>query len=290
MVQTGYVAGEAAASTAVDYRKAMPAIYGPSSGVRLRNWVIGIGSLGVFLVILWHLDISPMRIWRGLGDLGRMIPMLFPPQHGGWFGDFLKGLGETLAMAFLGTLFGAILAVPIGFLGARTVVKNRVVHVLVRRAIDFIRGINILIWALMFVHVVGLGPFAGIMAITIADAATLAKLFAETIENVDQKQIEGVRSTGAGRIQLIRLAFLPQVVPIMLSNILYFFESNVRSASVLGVLGAGGLGMQLYDRIRILNWNQVCFIVIMILVTVAIVDAISRQLRQRIIGKAQYRP
>jgi phosphonate transport system permease protein len=273
-----------------DYREIAPQIYGPSRNVKFRRWAIGIVAAALFIVILWYLEIGPVRILRGLGELGWMIPKLFPPQHGGWFLDFLKGLGETLAMAFLGTLFGAVLALPIGFLGARTIVKNTVVHVVVRRSIDFVRGINILIWALMFVHVVGLGPFAGIMAITIADAATLSKLFAETIENVDKKQIEGIRSTGANRLQLIRLGFLPQVVPIMLSNVLYFFESNVRSASVLGVLGAGGLGMQLYDRIRIMNWNQVCFIVIMILVTVAIVDAVSRRLRKLIIGNSDYRP
>jgi phosphonate transport system permease protein len=274
----------------VNYRETAPGIYGPARKVKARRWAIGIASVALFVVILWYLDIGPIRIVRGIGELGWMIPKLFPPQHGGWFMDFLKGLGETLAMAFLGTLFGAILAVPLGFLGARTVVRNRVVHIVVRRTIDFIRGINILIWALMFVHVVGLGPFAGIMAITIADAATMAKLFAETIENVDGKQIEGIRSTGANRFQLIRLGFIPQVVPIMMSNVLYFFESNVRSASVLGVLGAGGLGMQLYDRIRIMNWHQVCFIVIMILVTVAVVDAVSRRLRKRIIGNAEYRP
>ncbi|MFW5717262.1 MAG: phosphonate ABC transporter, permease protein PhnE [Spirochaetota bacterium] len=272
------------------YSVLMPRLYGPSRGVRACKVAIAVGSLLLMGWIFWYLDIGPVRIIRGIGDLGWMLPMLFPPTHGGWFADFAHGLGETLAMAFLGTLFGAILAMPIGFLAAKTIVQNGLVRGIVRRAIDFIRGINILIWALMFVHVVGLGPFAGIMAITIADAATLAKLYSETIENVDRKQIEGVRSTGASRVQIVRYGFLPQVVPIMLSNILYFFESNVRSASVLGVLGAGGLGMQLHDRIRIMDWQQVSFIVIMILITVAIVDAISRSLRQRIIANPEYRP
>ncbi len=255
--------------------------------VRFLAWTV---FLSLLLFSLWRLDFSPARIIGGLKDLGWMFRLLFPPSHGGWFWDFMRGMGETLAMAFLGTLFGFVSAIPLGFLAARNVIRNTAVHFLLRRSFDVVRGINVLIWALMLVHVVGLGPFAGIMAITISDTATLAKLFSEAIENVDSKQIEGAESTGADLVQVVRYAYVPQVLPIMLSNALYFFESNVRSASILGVLGAGGIGMQLHDRIRVMNWNEVCYIVIMILITVAVIDMISKQLRIRIIANPAYRP
>lgn len=131
---------------------------------------------------------------------------------------------------------------------------------------------------------VGLGPFAGLRAIAAADVGVLAKLFAEAIENADRKQIEGVRSTGAGSIQTLRYGMVPQVLPVMTSNILYFFESNTRSATILGVVGAGGIGQSLSDRIRINDWDQACFIIILILITVAVIDAISHRLRRGMIG------
>ena len=135
-----------------------------------------------------------------------------------------------------------------------------------RRFFDFIRGIDSLILALIFITVVGLGPFAGVLAIAVSDMGVLAKLFAEAIENVEKDQVEGVRATGAKPVQVMRFGILPQVFPVMLSNALYYFESNTRSATILGVVGAGGIGTQLTDRIRINNWDEVCFIVLMILV------------------------
>jgi phosphonate transport system permease protein len=134
-----------------------------------------------------------------------------------------------------------------------------------------------------------MGPFAGILAITITDAATLSKLFAEAVENVDRDQVEGTQSTGAGHMQILRYAFIPQIFPIMISNVFYFFESNVRSASILGMLGAGGIGMHLTDRFRAQVYDQAGFIIIMILITVAIIDYLSRILRLRMINNPEYR-
>jgi phosphonate transport system permease protein len=127
------------------------------------------------------------------------------------------------------------------------------------------------------------------MAIAAGDMGILAKLFAEAIENVDSHQIEGVLSTGAKRVQVVRFGILPQIFPVLLSNVLYFFESNTRSATILGVVGAGGIGMQLADRIRINNWDEVSFIVGMILVTVAIIDWFSKEIRMRMIKNPEYR-
>lgn len=253
--------------------------------------IVAITIIGLFTIIsLWKLEINPFKIFLGTGKFFQMLLLFFPPTSGGFLFDYIFAMGETLAMAFLGTLFGFLFAAPLGFLAAKNVISNSIIHIALRRFFDVIRGINVLIWALMFVNVAGLGPFAGIMAIIITDTATLAKLFSEFIENVDTSQIDGTKSTGANPIQIIRYAFIPQVLPIMLSNVLYFFEANVREASILGILGAGGIGMQLYDRIRIMNWPQVFFIIIMILITVAVIDTISKEIRKAIVANPEYRP
>jgi phosphonate transport system permease protein len=192
-------------------------------------------------------------------------------------------------MAFLGTLFAALIALPFGFLGARNVVTSAVIHFSLRRVFDCLRGVDTLIWALVFVNVVGLGPFAGILAIVVSDLGTFAKLFAEAIENIDRKQVEGVRSTGASEIEVMRFGILPQVIPVILSQVLYYFESNTRSATILGIVGAGGIGLQLSDRIRVNNWDEACLIIIMILITVSIIDHLSKLARLRIIQAQEYR-
>jgi phosphonate transport system permease protein len=136
----------------------------------------------------------------------------------------------------------------------------------------------------MFVNVVGLGPFAGVMALAVSETGTLAKLFAEAVEAADRGPVDGVRAAGASRLLVVRFGMLPQVLPVMLSNALYYFESNTRSATILGVVGAGGIGLQLSDRIRVNNWDEVGFIVLLILGTVTLIDLLSRAVRLRLIG------
>lgn len=265
---------------------ANPALRGPSPGRIALTWFLwggfGLAVIGA-MVRTGMLDLA--RIGAGLGRLGWLLGFMFPPTHGGWLLEYLEGLAETFAMAFFGTLLAVVLALPLGFLAARNVLRLALPHFLIRRGMDGMRSIDTLIWALIFVNVVGLGPFAGLLAIAAADIGVLAKLFAEAIENVDRRQIEGVRSTGAGPIQVLRYGTVPQVLPVMTSNILYFFESNTRSATILGVVGAGGIGQLLSDRIRINDWDQACFIIILILVTVALIDAASNRLRQAMIGR-----
>jgi phosphonate transport system permease protein len=255
----------------------------PSIAARVRTvaFMAGFSALVVFSVI--HLGISPMRLWAGLGKLGYLTGALFPPDDGGYLLTFLKSCIETLAMAFLGTLLAASGALPLGFLAARNVVANRVLHFLVRRVLDVLRGIDVLIWALLFVSAVGLGPFAGILAIAAHDLGTLSKLFSEAIENAERGPVEGVLAAGGDRWQAARFGLLPQVLPILVSHTLYFLESNVRSASILGIVGAGGIGLQLADRIRVNGWGQVSFIVIMIIVLVTAIDTLSRVVRLRLI-------
>ena len=138
-------------------------------------------------------------------------------------------------------------------------------------------------WALVYVRAVGLGPLAGVLAIATTDIGIFAKLFAEAIENVDRKQVEGVRAAGGNAVKTVRFGILPQVLPIMLSNVLYMFESNTRSATILGIIGAGGIGFALSDRIRAHRWEEVGFIIILITVVVALIDFLSHLLRTRVI-------
>ena len=252
----------------------------------LREWLRDRGLWLAFALVLafglWWIDASPMRIINGLSKLGMLVALMIPPWPGNGFWDFTLAMLETLAMAFLGTVIAAVVAVPLGFLGAKNIVPNWLFHFSLRRFFDAFRGIDGLVWALIFVSAVGLGPFAGVLAIAVGDVMVLGKLFAEAIENVDKKPVDGVRASGGSGLHVMRLGVLPQVLPVMASHVLYFFESNVRSATILGIVGAGGIGLQLSDRMRINNWQEAAFIILMILVTVSVIDAISRRIRARL--------
>lgn len=275
----------------IDPRAEYPELFAVDPLRRLRTPVAAFAAAGALGFALWWTGFFDLgRLAQGISKLGWLLQFMFPPAHNGWLGEFAWGMAETLAMAFLGTLIAFVVALPVGFLGAKNVIPNWLFHFGLRRALDGIRGVDTLIWALVFVNVVGLGPFAGILAIAVGDVGVLSKLFAEAIENADRRQVEGVRATGAGRVQTMRFGLLPQVLPVILSNTLYYFESNTRSATILGVVGAGGIGQQLSDRIRVNNWDEVMFIVLMILATVYVIDLVSRQLRVRIIGRQDYRP
>lgn len=238
-----------------------------------------------YLGWLWvKFGLSPEALWKGASRLGAFVVAMLPPDPGPYAWDFLKSTGETLGMAFLGTLFATIIAFPLAYAGASNVVGNPVLHFVVRRVFDMFRGIPALIWALVFVASFGLGPMAGVLALMMSDFAALAKLGAEAIENADRKPIEGLTSTGASRLQVLRFGLIPQVLPVQISQALYFFESNVRSAAVLGIVGAGGIGYYLSDLSRNNHWDMVSFILIVFLVLVAVIDAVSKRLRTLIAG------
>jgi phosphonate transport system permease protein len=235
---------------------------------------------------VWWLGIAFDQIGSGLAQLGKLVAQMFPPSAGSHLALLLHAMGETLAIAFLGTLTAATMALPLSFLAARNTAPGTVIHFLVRRCFDTIRGIDVLIWALVFVGVVGLGPFAGILAIAASDAGTFGKLFSETIETADRKPIDGVLSTGGTKLHAIRFALVPQVLPVVISQVLYYFESNVRSATIIGIVGAGGIGLQLSEQIRTYDFDQVAFVIIMILITVAAIDWVCGKLRFHIIGRS----
>ena len=250
---------------------------------------VGLAAVVVVLIAfvafgLHQFDVSFTRLVNGLDRFGKIAGALFPPTPGDAFWELLRAMLESIGMAFLGTLIASIIAVPLGFLGARNVLPIWLFRFPIRRSFDFLRGVDALVWALVFVRAVGLGPLAGVLAIATTDVGILSKLFAEAIENVDRKQVDGVQATGANAIQRVRFGIIPQVLPIMVSNALYMFESNVRSATILGIVGAGGIGFHLSDRIRAHRWEEVGFIIIMIIVFVALIDFISHIIRSRLIN------
>ncbi|MDN3567229.1 phosphonate ABC transporter, permease protein PhnE [Paeniroseomonas aquatica] len=266
------------------WRARMPAAFGSSGrtrALRIAGWLAFALWLGW---ALQHFGFTPQRLWNGLSGLATILRLMVPPSPGELWVDILQGLAESVAMAFLGTFVAAVIAVPLGFLGAGNVMTNLLFRFSLRRVFDGFRGIDQLIWALAFVRAVGLGPLAGVLAIATADIAVLAKLNAEAIENAERRQQEGVTAAGGSRLARLRFGVLPQVLPVMLAQALYFFESNTRSAAILGVVGAGGIGLQISERIRVRHWDEVAFIILLMVVTVAAIDFLSARLRRRLTG------
>ena len=256
--------------------------------VRVRRAALWIGFVGLFCYCLWAFNFSPARLWEGVGRLGNVLSFMFPPHvWDNWrdFSEVLNGLGETLAIAFLGTLLGAIFAFPLSLLGAKNINRFTFLRQSTRRGYDVIRAFETLILALIFIRAFGLGPLPGILAIAVSEIGTFAKLFSEAIENTSNKPVEGVKASGGSRLQQIRFGIAPQVNPVILSILLYNFESNVRSGTILGIVGAGGIGFLLSDRISAYKWDEAWSIIFLIITMVYLIDYLSGLIRQRIIGK-----
>lgn len=257
---------------------------------RLLRRALVLMLLAAVLVLAVHsLDMSWLRLVAGMGKLGDLVVLMWPPLPGSAASAvlYLRGLAESLAIAFLGTLLAALLAFPVALLAARNVVPNVFVHFTVRRGFDAVRAVDVLIWALLWVSAVGLGPFAGVLAIACSDFGIFGKLFSEAIEASERGPVEGVRATGSTRGQAVRWALLPQVMPVMASQVLYFFESNTRSATIIGIVGAGGIGLHLAELIRTLDWHSTAFVVLMILGAVGVIDRVSARLRFSMIGQGR---
>ena len=271
-------------------RERMPRAFSPDPGERARS-VLG-WSCGAALTIycLVRFGFFSMDFLHGVSKFGAVVvAQLFPPTGWASLPMFLKVMGETIAMAFLGTLLGAAFAFPLSFLASKNMTRSRPLQFGTRRFADLLRAFDYLIWALIFVRAIGLGPLAGIMAIAIVETGTFIKLYSEAVENLDRKQVDGITAAGGNGLQRIRFGVLPQVLPMMLSNTLYMFEHNVRSASILGIVGAGGIGFLLADRLRAYELQEACLIIIMVVVAVYAIDWLSKTLRERLVGDQQRR-
>ena len=269
-------------------RARVPLAFRDPPAVQARKIALRVFLVALFCYCLWAFDFSPARIWNGLERLGTVMSFMFPPYiWTSWeeFSEILNGLGETLAIAFLGTVLGAVIAFPLSFLGAKNINRFTFWRHTTRRGFDVIRAFETLILALIFIRAFGLGPLAGILAITVSEIGTFAKLFSEAIENTSERPVDGVKASGGSRLQQIRFGIMPQVNPVILSILLYNFESNVRSGTILGIVGAGGIGFLLSDRIAAYRWGEAWSIIFLIIAMVYVIDWLSGIVRQRLIGK-----
>lgn len=275
---------ELTAEDIAQQRMRTPWAFGADRRTRVLRWAIGSMAAGYLIYLHWLFDFD--KIFTGLSKLFIIVRLMTD-----WSGfatwdhaELLRSMLETVAMAYLGTMLALVVSLPLGFMGARNIIPARVFRFFARRLFDGMRGLDQLIWALVFVRAVGLGPIAGILAICVADTGVMSKLFAEAIENTDRKQIEGVTSTGGSFLGALRFAVLPQVLPVMIGQALYQIESNSREATILGLVGAGGIGLRLSERIQINAWDQVAYVIVLVLIAVAAIDNLSRMLRLRLIG------
>lgn len=264
-----------------------PATFAPRTGRHLRTGTILFGALGLVVIGVWRLDVSLTAIVRGIGRLGEFAALMLPPEPGSWARarSLSAALLETVAIAFLATAMAALVAFPVSFLAARNTTPAWPLRFVVRRFLDAVRSVDALIWALIWINVVGLGPFAGVLAIMTVDIATLGKVFSEAVEASDGRAAEGVTASGGGPFHRVRFGVLPGVLPVLFGQALYQFESNVRSSAIIGIVGAGGIGLYLSEMIRTLEWRAVAFIVVLILAAVALIDWASSRLRLAIIGR-----
>lgn len=198
--------------------------------------------------------------------------------------DVAWAMGETILMAFLGTFGAALVALPLAFLAAGNFAPSRAIRFAMRRVFDFMRGVDALIFTIILSRAFGPGPMTGALAILTTDTGSFGKMFSEALENVDGKQIEGIRSTGAGAAQRYRFGVIPQVMPVLLSQVLYLFESNTRSATIIGAIVGGGIGLLLTQAIQTTaDWEKVTYYIVLIVVMVIAMDAVSSLLRRRLI-------
>ena len=237
---------------------------------------------GAFFLVLfgsWHgADMRPLDLIRDSGNMSQFASEFFPPDFHDWR-IYLEEMLITIQIAVWGTVLAIVCAIPCGLMSAENLVPKWVYQPM-RRLMDACRAINEMVFAMLFIVAVGLGPFAGVLALWVHTTGVLAKLFAEAIEAIDPRPVEGVRATGAHPLAEILYGAIPQVLPLWISYSLYRFESNVRSASVLGIVGAGGVGVILHEVIRGFEYAQTAAVLIIIIISVTLIDLVSARIRQ----------
>jgi phosphonate transport system permease protein len=240
---------------------------------------------GVCLAVLawaWNgADIRPMTLIKDAGNMVKFAGDFFPPNFHDWR-EYVKEMIVTIQIAIWGTFLAVIFAVPFGIMSSENLVPWWIYQP-VRRLMDAARAINEMVFAMLFVVAVGLGPFAGVLALFVHTTGILAKLFAEAIEAIDPGPVEGIKVTGANVIEQIVFGVIPQVLPLWISFALYRFESNVRSASVVGMVGAGGIGVVLWEIIRGFYFAETCAVMIMVIAVATLIDLASAKIRKLIL-------
>ncbi|GLQ10503.1 phosphonate ABC transporter, permease protein PhnE [Devosia yakushimensis] len=260
-------------------------------------WTLGYALLffAALLASINASDFSLPGLVKGLpmawnyiaGTLPKLSIATFGADMADWYWGlnyWLRLLLETILMGFAGTVLGGLLALALCFPASRNLVANGSVYFIARRTLEFCRTVPELVFALIFVFAFGLGPFAGVLAIAVHTAGSLGKLFAEVNENVDPRPIEGVRAAGGNWPMVMRLAVVPQALPNYASYLLLRFEINVRGASALGIVGAGGIGQDLYVAIRQFEYTDISAIMLLLIATTSVIDILCEFIRHRLIG------
>lgn len=263
---------------------------------RRRQYLLVLAIVAVLILIAGKVgEVDPLNLVDNISNFtsyfGRILPKIRAATLGAdvadWYWNitgWLKLLLDTVLIAYLGTLIGASGAFAISFLAAANLAPAHLVRWSAKRIFEFCRSVPDLVFALMFVSAFGLGPLAGILSIGIHSFGTLGKLFTEAIENVDMKPVEGIRSTGSRFVDIVRFGALPQVISTFASYALLRFEINVRSGAVVGMVGAGGIGQDLFVAIRKFYYTDVSAILLMIIVCVALIDLLTERIRHRLSG------
>jgi phosphonate transport system permease protein len=238
--------------------------------------------LSVYGFSLYFVDFDVGRLWTGLPRLANWAAKAWPPDLREL--DVLSQRAlETLAMAIIGTTIGIVIAAPCCILAAQNITPSPLLYTPVRWFLNILRGIDSFIFALLFVTAVGLGPFAGVLGVGLHSAGSIAKLWSEAIEAVEPGPLEAAALTGANRLKVIRYALLPDVLPNLTSIVLYVWEFNVRSSTVLGLVGAGGIGQELKNSVDLLDFARLFTIILIILAMVTLIDQFSGWLRRKLV-------
>jgi phosphonate transport system permease protein len=226
-------------------------------------------------------EMRPADLWKDAGNMAVFAADFFPPNFRDWE-YYLTEMLITIQIAVWGTVLAVVFAIPLAILSSENIVPWWVYQP-VRRVMDACRAINEMVFAMLFVVSVGLGPFAGVLALFIHTTGVLAKLYSEAVEAIEPGPVEGVRATGASGLQEVIYGVIPQVLPLWISYSLYRFESNVRSATVVGMVGAGGIGVILWETMRGFQFAETCAIMIVIVLTVTLLDMLSQRIRKKFI-------
>ncbi|MCS6969577.1 MAG: phosphonate ABC transporter, permease protein PhnE [Planctomycetota bacterium] len=246
-----------------------------------RDWLL-LAGFAALMVWAWHgAEMRPLDLVVHSGNIAKLAGDFVPPDFRDWR-HYLDEMVVTVHIALWGTFLAVLASVPCGLLSAANLTPWWI-HQPMRRLMDAARAINELIFALLFIVAVGLGPFAGVLALFVHTTGILAKLFSEVVEAIDPRPVEGVRATGGSRLAEIRFGVIPQVLPLWVSYALYRFESNVRSATVIGIVGAGGIGMVLHDLMASFLYQKASAVLIIVVVTVVLIDIASAQLRKLLV-------
>jgi len=248
----------------------------------VERWRVPAAMLIIVALLAWSWtpvemskSTSLVTDWRNMVDL---LSGFMQPNFHDWR-YYAAAMVETVQIAIWGTALAVLIGSPFAILASSNVCPVWVVQP-VRRLMDASRAINEIVFALMFVVAVGLGPLAGVLALAVHNIGIIAKLFSEAVEATDPRPVEGIRATGASRLQEVVHGILPQVMPLWSSFTLYRFETNVRSATVLGIVGAGGIGQPLYENIRSFQYSETASIIIIVVVTVSLIDLLSSRIRK----------